>query len=250
MYLLANGDADALDDGVKLGLGHDIVRCLGHVLGRDGAHAVGRLEDGVVDLQAVLLAQLAFAPASLEARGDFIGPAFEPCVDGLEVDAGVAPAAASEFRSRGIRSRTRSTGTVVRLGDWRETRGRGGLDGEGGFGEEAIIGVVADLVSLGKTFVARRGESVARHSCSGRKITTAEEPWTPSVADAPMASGRFSCARSACKATKEGEGRELNATRLWRRRSRQPIGEPGATADQEKGLALAEAESLARVKVF
>lgn len=107
VYLLADGGTDAFDDGVEFGLGHGGGWQLGHGLGSDGTHAFWRLEDGVVDLQAVLLAQLGLASTALEARGNLVGPAFKAGIDGLEVDAGVAASAVSELWPRGIRPRTR-----------------------------------------------------------------------------------------------------------------------------------------------
>jgi hypothetical protein len=40
---------------------------------------------------------------------------------------------------------------------------RGWLEGCGGLAEEAIVGVVAELVRLGEAFVARRRGAVATH---------------------------------------------------------------------------------------
>jgi len=91
---LLYGGPDAVHDDLKLGPRH--VARLGHGqhLGRDGADALRGLEDGVVDLQALLLALLLVA-GPLELGGDLVGPALEAGVDGLEVDTRVPAAAAA-----------------------------------------------------------------------------------------------------------------------------------------------------------
>ncbi len=91
---LLDGGPDAVDDDVELGARH--VARLGHGqhLGGHGTDALRGLEDGVVDLETLLLALLLVA-AALELGGDLVGPALEAGVDGFEVDGRVPAAAAA-----------------------------------------------------------------------------------------------------------------------------------------------------------
>jgi hypothetical protein len=97
MDALLDGSTDTIHNGIKLGLGHVSRLRGGQHIGGDGAHALGRLEDGVDDLEALFLALL-LVPAALELGGDLVGPALEAGVDGLEVDARVSAGAAARTR--------------------------------------------------------------------------------------------------------------------------------------------------------
>lgn len=85
MHALRDSGLDACHDILVLVLGHDRLG-LSQRRGRQGSHAFRGLEDGVVNLEPLLLRPLAF-PASPEATGDFICPALETRVDRLQVDA-------------------------------------------------------------------------------------------------------------------------------------------------------------------
>ena len=171
VHALADGLADAVDDGVELLLGH--VAGLGHGehLGGGGADALGGLEDGVVDLEALLLALLLGA-AALELGGDLVGPALEAGVDGLEVDARVAAAVAAE--AAGGARRLAAGGRRVRrlrrgharvragLADRGIARGRRRLQRGVAGGEGVVVRLVAE-VGLRKPLVPRGGGP--RHGC-------------------------------------------------------------------------------------
>lgn len=97
MNLLPDCLAYAFDDGIKLSLGHDAELGLGQSLGRYRPYALERLEDGVVNLQPLFLAY-AVSALALELGRNFFSPAFQPGIDGLDVDAAIASQATTEFR--------------------------------------------------------------------------------------------------------------------------------------------------------
>ena len=155
MCALLYGGPDAVDDGVEFGPGHVARLGNGEHLGRHGADALGGLEDGVVDLEALLLALLLVA-AALELGGDLVGPALEAGIDGFEVDgrvpaaaAAVATGGAGEGRGlRGCHARVRA-----RLGDGSIARRGRGLQRDVAGGEGVVVRVIA-VVGLGKALVA------------------------------------------------------------------------------------------------
>lgn len=97
MNLLPDGLSYAFDDGIKLSLGHGAELCLRQSLGGYRPYALGRLEDGMVNLQPLFLAY-AVSALALELCRNFFSPAFQPGIDGLDVDAAIASQAATEFR--------------------------------------------------------------------------------------------------------------------------------------------------------
>jgi len=167
VHALLDGGPHAVDNDIELGLGHVSGLGAGEHLGRDGADALGRLEDGVVDLETlVVLAGTLGAPA-LELARDLVGPPLQASVDGFEVDSGVGahpaavlaaggPAAARKFGARHARVR-------ARLGDGFISGGGSRLEGGGAVGQGVVIRVVTELFGLGEAFVACRGRPVARH---------------------------------------------------------------------------------------
>jgi hypothetical protein len=146
MDALLDGSTDTIHNGIKLGLGHVSRLRGGQHIGGDGAHALGRLEDGVDDLEALFLALL-LVPAALELGGDLVGPALEAGVDGLEVDARVSAGAAARTRiaeGGGQRRVFRGGHARVRPGLGRGiARGGRGLQGGIAGGEHVVIRVVA-----------------------------------------------------------------------------------------------------------
>jgi hypothetical protein len=165
MYTLLYGSPDAVDDDVKLGLGHIAWLGNGQHLGRHGADTLGRLEDGVVDLETLLLALLLVA-ATLKLGGDLVGPALETGVDSFEVDARVPAAAASGATSSGGVShagRRRSlwgdhARVRARLADGGIARGDRGLQRGIAGGEGLVVRLVAE-VGLREALVACLGGS-------------------------------------------------------------------------------------------
>lgn len=97
MNLLPDCLPYAFDDGIKLLLGHDAELGLRQSLGRYRPYAIERLEDGVVNLQPLFLAY-AVSALALELGRNFFSPAFQPGIDGLDVDAAIASQATTEFR--------------------------------------------------------------------------------------------------------------------------------------------------------
>lgn len=96
VYFLPDGGSYTFDNNLELVFGHDTLLRRGNALSANGAYAFRGLEDGVVDLEALLLASHV-PPLAFEARGDLIGPAFEAGIDGLEVDTGIAASALAEL---------------------------------------------------------------------------------------------------------------------------------------------------------
>jgi hypothetical protein len=179
--VLLNGEPHAFDDAFKLVARHCRGRGRRHALGRDGAYALGGLEDGVVDLEAVVVVSVvavapAGAAATLEARRDLVGPALQAGVDGFEVDArGTATAAVRRSLLVVVVS-----STVVEAG----AGAGGGVSGGGHAGSraglllgpdkcrvegrmavrEVVVRVVANDFGLGEALIARRGRTPgARH---------------------------------------------------------------------------------------
>lgn len=101
---LADGCPHAVDNGLELGLSNDggwhVDRVGGagcrprQSLGCRRPHALGRLEHGVVDLEAALVLLAALLLVALELVGNLVGPALEARVDGFEVNTrvGASPA--------------------------------------------------------------------------------------------------------------------------------------------------------------
>lgn len=87
----------AFDDGIKLSLAHDAELRLRQSLGRYRPYALRRLEDGVVNLQPLFFAY-AVSALALELGRNLFSPAFQPGIDGLDVDAAIASQATTEFR--------------------------------------------------------------------------------------------------------------------------------------------------------
>jgi hypothetical protein len=100
MHALLDGGPHAVNDGLEFSLGHVAGLGDGQYLGRHGTDALRGLEDGVVDLETLLLALLLLA-AALELGGNLVGPAFEAGIDGLEVDARVPAALAATATGAG-----------------------------------------------------------------------------------------------------------------------------------------------------
>lgn len=167
MHLLANGRPHALHNGIELGPGHDPRLRPAELVRGYRADTVGGLEDGVVNLELLVIGECLLPLAALEARGDLVGPPLEAGVDGLDVDAGVAADALAELGPRDGAPGAVHAGVLSRLCDGLESGRRGWLEGRGGLAEEAIVGLVAELVRLGEAFVARRRGAVATHDGRG-----------------------------------------------------------------------------------
>lgn len=101
VYLEMNGPTHALDNRLKLSPGHRARLGLRHILDGNGPNTFRRLKYGVMDLVALLVAELMLAPAKLEAGRDLIRPALQAGVDGLEIDAAVAAHTLCEPGPRG-----------------------------------------------------------------------------------------------------------------------------------------------------
>lgn len=89
MNFLSDSRSNAFDDRLELSPGHYALLWPGDALSGDGAHTLRGLEDGVMNLEALLFAGLVLALA-LEARRELVGPALKTGIDGLEIDTGVA----------------------------------------------------------------------------------------------------------------------------------------------------------------
>ena len=160
MDFLANSSAYAIDNGFELGTGHDAGLRLSQSLGGNGPHALERLKNGMVNLEAVLLAEAAARPAAaLEAGSNLVGPALKPGVDGLDVDAARGADAAAEFRPRRHVAGPMARRLLPR--DRSETRRRQWC---------LVVGYIT-LVGLSEALVPRRG---ARHDALGMEKSSLE----------------------------------------------------------------------------
>ncbi len=182
VHALVDGGTHAVDNCLELGLGDDRVWHVARVgrarrrarerLGRRGAHALGRLEDRVVDLEALLVLVAALLLVPLELGRDLVGPALEARVDGLEVDARVGTVAPRGRRGvvvavRGA-TRVRRGRRIHRRGRSHAARrmrayGHGHRRGRQAHGALIVVGVVGEAVGLGESFVARRGRAWPGH---------------------------------------------------------------------------------------
>ena len=142
VHALPDGGADALDDDFELGLGHVARFRPGEPLGRDGAHTLGRLEDRVVYLEPLVLLARLLVAAALELAGDLVGPALQPRIDGLEIDARVAahpPPVAAARRPGARQLGARHARMRARLRDGREAGRCGRLERGVAIGQRVIV---------------------------------------------------------------------------------------------------------------
>lgn len=162
VHALIDSNPHALDDLIKLGLGHGGLGHGGEGLGGGGSNACGRVKDRVVYLQTLFLSGL-LPPCSFELGCNLIGPSLQPCVDSFQINTRVAPSPSREVLLPREHFGRCHTGVRPRLRDGCEARDRLGLERGRALSQKLVIGLVAELVGLGKAFIARGGRSIPRH---------------------------------------------------------------------------------------
>lgn len=150
VHALIDGDPDAVHYLVELCLGHGWPRHHGECLGSGGSNARGRVENTVVYLGALLVAELA-PLGPLELGCYLISPSLEPCVYGFQVNARVAPMPSREMLLLGKGFGRGHARVRPRLRIGRKARRGLGLEGGRALSQKlvVIVGLVAEPVSLG-----------------------------------------------------------------------------------------------------
>lgn len=161
--LLPNSQPHAVHNGVKLCAGHYTWLRLSQTLWRNGPNTVGGSEDGMLNLETLILASGALTAAALELGGNLIRPALQAGVDGLDVDAAGATDATAKLWPRTRRMRAGHARAVQWLCDGRKAWRRCRLKRRRRLAKVFIFGVVAELVGLRQAFVASRGRACSRH---------------------------------------------------------------------------------------